>query len=144
MELKQSGDYQFCFDNTFSYQSRKVVYFEVFLTDAEGNIEDYDIGKYAQNDPKFAEKIQELGITLETFAGATNKIKGNLNKVEYYQSNLRSYENRDKAIMNANHQRVTFWSALNTIVMFLVAVVQVFTIRSLFEEHSKLGRALRK
>ena len=29
--IKGLGDYQICFDNSFSYQARKVVYFEVYL-----------------------------------------------------------------------------------------------------------------
>ncbi|CAD5227695.1 unnamed protein product [Bursaphelenchus xylophilus] len=142
--VAQEGDYQFCFDNTFSYQSRKVVYFEVFLMDEHGNVEDIDIGQFAHTDETFKKKVQELGLTLETFAESTNKIKGNLNKVEYYQSVFRSYEHRDKAIMNANHSRVTFWSVINTVVLFLVAFIQVYTIRSLFEENSKIGKALRR
>ncbi|CAD5220432.1 unnamed protein product [Bursaphelenchus okinawaensis] len=137
IQVQGQGDYQFCFDNTFSYQARKVVYFEVFLMDEHGNVEDVDVGQYGQVDEKTKEKLKDLGMTMESFAQGTNKIKGNLNRVEYYQSVLRSYEHRDKAIMNANHSRVTFWSFINTVVLFVVAVLQVYTIRSLFEENSK-------
>lgn len=31
------GDYLFCFDNTFSIQSDKRVFFELFLLDAQGH-----------------------------------------------------------------------------------------------------------
>lgn len=54
------------------------------------------------------------------------------------------YEHRDTAIMNANLSRVSFWSILTTVVLLFVAVVQVYTIRSLFEQNSKLGKALRR
>lgn len=67
IDIKSTGDYQICFDNTFSYQARKVVYFEVYMFDAEGRLEDYDIAKYAKNDPNFAQHMQNLGITLQEF-----------------------------------------------------------------------------
>lgn len=67
-----------------------------------------------------------------------------MNKVEYYQSTLRAYEARDRAIMTANNDRVLFWSVLNAAILIVVGAIQVYTIRSLFEENSKLGRALRR
>jgi len=144
IDLKGMGDYQFCFDNTFSYQARKVVYFEVYLTDAEGNIEDVDISQYAKNDAEFAKRSQEIGITLADFHASANRMKTSLNKIEYYQSTLRGYEHRDSVIMQANLNRVSFWSIANTAAMIFVAGLQVYTIRALFEENSKLGRALRR
>jgi len=144
IEIKSLGDYQICFDNTFSYQSRKVVFFEVYLTDKDGNVEDIDMSQYANNDANFAKRVEEIGITLEEFKTSTNKIKGFLNKIEFYQSTLRSYEHRDTAIMAANLYRVSFWSILTSAVLIFVAVLQVYTIRSLFEQNSKLGKALRR
>lgn len=144
IEIKSTGDYQICFDNTFSYQARKVVYFEVYMFDAEGRLEDYDIAKYAKNDPNFAQHMQNLGITLQEFHASADRIKAHLNKAEYYMALLRAYEARDRSIMDANYSRVTFWSLLNAFVLIAVGVVQVYMIRSLFEENSKIGRALRR
>jgi hypothetical protein len=138
------GDYQICFDNTFSYQVRKVVFFEVYLTDADGNVEDSDIGDLAKNDANFNKRLEDVGITLSEFKVSTTKIKSFLNKIEFYQSTLRSYENRDLAILNANLSRVTFWSILTSVVLIFVAVLQVWSIRQLFEQNSKFGRALRR
>lgn len=66
------------------------MFFEVYLTDADGNVDDADIGQYAQNDVDFAKKVEELGLTLTQFTTTTNKIKNFLNKIEFYQSTLRS------------------------------------------------------
>lgn len=66
-----------------------------------------------------------------------------MNKIEYYQSLFRVSEAKDRAILSANHDRVSFWSLLNTLVVLFVGAVQVWTIRSLFEENSKLGRLMR-
>lgn len=89
IEIKTIGDYQICFDNTFSYQARKVVFFEVYLSDADGNVDDVDVSQYAKNDADFAKRVEEIGITLAEFKGSTNKIKNHLNKIEFYQSTLR-------------------------------------------------------
>uniref|UniRef100_A0A7E4ZY89 GOLD domain-containing protein n=1 Tax=Panagrellus redivivus TaxID=6233 RepID=A0A7E4ZY89_PANRE len=143
IELKALGDYQICFDNTFSIQSKKVVFFEVFLMDADGNYDDLDLSKFAQNDVDFAQKMQEVGYTISEFHAAFNRIKASFNKIEYYQSILRAYEARDRAIMTANFDRVTFWSCLNSAVLVGVGVLQVYIIRSFFEDHSKVRQLLR-
>ncbi|KAI6176260.1 hypothetical protein M3Y97_00779200 [Aphelenchoides bicaudatus] len=125
IDIKALGDYQVCFDNTFSYQARKVVFFEVYLSDADGNIEDSDIGELAKNDSDFAKRVEEIGITLQDFKISTSKIKGFLNKIEFYQSTLRSYEHRDLAILNANFSRVSFWSMRLFLTIALIIGIQL-------------------
>uniref|UniRef100_A0A1I7Z8S5 GOLD domain-containing protein n=1 Tax=Steinernema glaseri TaxID=37863 RepID=A0A1I7Z8S5_9BILA len=144
IDIKDHGDYQLCFDNTFSYQSRKVVFFEIFLFDADGNLDDLDIAKYANEDKLLRERLESIGVTLSEFHATANRIKGSLNKIEYHQALLRAYEARDRSIMNANLERVSFWSVLNAVIMVAVGGVQVYMIRSLFEEDSKIGKILRK
>lgn len=82
----------------------------------------------------------------------------------HLQAILRAHEIRDRSVMTANLERVTFWSCTHTLVMLCVAGLQVrpyryfwsaerssdvfsfqvFLIRSLFEDNSKVGRLLRK
>lgn len=80
------GEYQLCFDNSFSYQTRKVVFFEVYhlspsfsfpsrfilydkvyLYDANGTLEEEDITKYARNDPALAKQLEQIGMTVVQF-----------------------------------------------------------------------------
>jgi len=49
----------------------------------------------------------------------------------------------DSIQMGNNKDRVDFWSIVNIALMLGVGLVQVFMIRSLFEDRSKLGRVLR-
>lgn len=37
-EVKEDGDYKFCFDNSYSHFSKKTVYFEVYL---DSDTDDY-------------------------------------------------------------------------------------------------------
>ncbi|CEF71117.1 LD30746p [Strongyloides ratti] len=142
--LKTLGDYQFCFDNTFSYQSRKVVFFEVYLLDEDGNIDDEAFEKHTSNDLNDERGLDSLGMTINQLRNSFEKIKNVLNKIEYNQALLRAYESRDRAILRTNLSRVNFWSIINTIVIIFVGCLQVFMIRSLFNENSKIGRLLKK
>ncbi|GMR48350.1 hypothetical protein PMAYCL1PPCAC_18545 [Pristionchus mayeri] len=144
VELKESGDYQVCFDNSFSYQTRKVVFFEMFLFDEKGQLDEIDIARLgAQPDGGFVKKMEELGISIESFHASAQRIKNELNKVEYHQSLMRAHEARDRAIMGANLDRVTLWSIIHTLVLIGVGLIQVWMIRSLFESNSKMGKMLR-
>uniref|UniRef100_A0A8R1I7Q7 GOLD domain-containing protein n=1 Tax=Caenorhabditis japonica TaxID=281687 RepID=A0A8R1I7Q7_CAEJA len=67
IELNQPGDYQVCFDNSFSYQSRKVVFFEIFLFDANGNLDETDLSAMARTDADLSAKMNELGVTIDEF-----------------------------------------------------------------------------
>uniref|UniRef100_A0A0N5A328 GOLD domain-containing protein n=1 Tax=Parastrongyloides trichosuri TaxID=131310 RepID=A0A0N5A328_PARTI len=144
IQIKSLGEYQLCFDNTFSYQSRKVVFFELFLLDENGDMSEEELSRMNQNDPIMKKQIEQLGMHVEQFRSSFEKIKQALNKVEYHQALLRAYESRDRAIMGANLNRVNLWSTINTVVIAFVGCLQVFMIKSLFNENSKLGRLLRK
>ncbi|KAL6739921.1 hypothetical protein Aduo_013318 [Ancylostoma duodenale] len=139
-----SGDYQVCFDNSFSYQSRKVVFFEIFLTNEKGEVDDTDLSGMAQKDAGLEKRMEEFGVTAAGSHSSAKSIKSQLNKIEYHQALLRVHEARDRAVMVANLDRLTFWSCTHTLVLIGVEALQVFMIRSLFEDSSKLGQLLRK
>ncbi|CAI4224464.1 unnamed protein product [Auanema sp. JU1783] len=144
LELQEAGDYQVCFDNSFSYQTRKVVFFEIFLFDENGNLDDIDIASLGQKTGDVQAQMEQFGVTVADFHAVSNRIKNQLNKVEYHQALMRAHEARDRAVMNANLDRVTFWSIVHTIVLLGVGSIQVYMIRSLFEDNSKLGKMLRR
>ncbi|VIO87933.1 Uncharacterized protein BM_BM4919 [Brugia malayi] len=139
--MEESGDYQLCFDNSFSYQTRKVLFFELFLLDENGS---FDETNMVEEFGPVRQEYSGLGFEMQKFQKASNNIKNLLNKIEYHQSLLRAYEARDRAIMNANFDRVTLWSVVNSIILVIVGLLQVYMIRSLFEDNSKLGQLLRR
>lgn len=97
------GDYAFCFDNSFSMQAKKHVFFEIFLLDKDGN--------FLNNYESF--KQQELFTSVVGFERITTKVKSNMNEVEKLQTQLRALESRDRSIMEANFTRVNFWTQLS-------------------------------
>lgn len=54
------------------------------------------------------------------------------------QTLLRAFEARDRNIQESNFDTVNFWSIINLVVMMLVSAVQVYLVRSLFEDKRKI------
>uniref|UniRef100_A0A915HM21 GOLD domain-containing protein n=1 Tax=Romanomermis culicivorax TaxID=13658 RepID=A0A915HM21_ROMCU len=118
---QDKADYEICFDNLFSYTPKKV-FFQIYILDAEGNIAgEPKVSEYAA----VSRLLEEIGVTANQFTEISSKIKTNMNKMEQVQVIMRAYESRDRAIMDANYDRINFWSALNLIVMLTVAAAQV-------------------
>lgn len=60
----RAGDYQLCFDNSFSYQHRKIVFFEIFLYDKDGNLDELEYGKMAFGTAP-SKELEALGMEAE-------------------------------------------------------------------------------
>ena len=60
-----------------------------------------------------------------------------------YQKAFSNFELHDRVIAENNFERVNFWSIVHMILMISVSVIQVVTIRSLFETKSVYGKFLR-
>lgn len=66
-----------------------------------------------------------------------NNVKSRLGKSVQIQTLLRAFEARDRNIQESNYDRVNFWSIVNLVVMMMVSAVQVYLVRSLFEDKRK-------
>lgn len=60
-----------------------------------------------------------------------------------YQKAFSNFEAHDRVIAENNFERVNLWSIIHMILMISVSVIQVVTIRSLFETKSAYGKLLR-
>lgn len=63
----------------------------------------------------------------------------NLDKSRNLQTVLKMYEARDRNIVEQNFDRVNFFSGLHSAVMIIVGLIQVYLIRSLFDDKSKVS-----
>lgn len=71
------------------------------------------------------------------------RIKTNLNQAETSQAILRALEARDRAVMESNQSRVTFWSIVNALAMMALGLMQVFMVKTLFNDNSAIGKVIR-
>ncbi|XP_029285437.1 transmembrane emp24 domain-containing protein 5 [Cottoperca gobio] len=120
------GDYMFCFDNTFSTVSEKLIFFELILDNMEVE-EDQDEWK------EYVHGTDMVDMKMEDIMDTINNVKARLGKSVHIQTVLRAFEARDRNIQESNFDRVNFWSVTNLIIMMMVSAVQVYLVRSLFE-----------
>ena len=53
------------------------------------------------------------------------------------QTVLRAFEARDRNLQESNYERVNIWSCTNVVVMVVVSCIQVYLLRSLFDDKKK-------
>ncbi|KAM4628795.1 transmembrane emp24 domain-containing protein 5 [Polymixia lowei] len=127
----EEGDYMFCFDNTFSAVSEKIIFFELILDNMDSDGEDPEDWK------EYVHGTDMLDMKLEDIMDTMNSVKARLGKSLQIQTVLRAFEARDRNIQESNYERVNIWSLTNLVVMVLVSGLQVYLLRSLFDDKRK-------
>ncbi|XP_030270503.1 transmembrane emp24 domain-containing protein 1b [Sparus aurata] len=133
VEPTQEGDYQICFDNSFSRFSEKMVFFEIILEGQGG-----DVG----GDEEWA-GLEEpdgslLEYKLEDIRESMDSLHKRLERSRQMQTVLRAFEARDRNLLEDNLWRVSFWSCASVLVMLCVALTQVYTVRKLFDDKRRV------
>jgi protein ERP2 len=143
---EETGEYRFCFDNSFSRFAYKLVFF-YFTTNDQFVDPHFPAASANDNQQQLYEMVKdelgELEEKLETFKDTFRAVVNNLEKAQRIQNLFKAYEMADRNLMEHNFERVNFWSFVNVFLMICVGVIQVVMIRSLFEDKSKIGRVLR-
>ncbi|XP_062413050.1 transmembrane emp24 domain-containing protein 5 [Sardina pilchardus] len=121
------GDYMICFDNTFSTVSEKIIFFELIL-DNMGSDDNADEWK------EYVHGTDMLDMKLEDIMDTINSVKARLGKSLQIQTVLRAFEARDRNLQESNYERVNVWSCTNLVIMLVVSGIQVYVLRSLFED----------
>nr|KAG5694163.1 hypothetical protein BaRGS_001490 [Batillaria attramentaria] len=135
------GEYKFCFDNSFSRMSPKVVFFEIIAEydDDEDDDEDGDDWKID------AEEVKDMvDMTMEELKGIIDRSKSNLDKSIQLQNLIKVHEARDRNIAESNFSRVNVLSAVQLFVMITVGLTQVLMIRSLFQDTGRARAGLKQ
>ncbi|XP_074835837.1 transmembrane emp24 domain-containing protein 1 [Carettochelys insculpta] len=125
IEPTEAGDYKLCFDNSFSTISEKLVFFELIFDSPQ---EDED------NWAEVVEPEEMLDMKIEDIKESIETMKTRLERSIQMQTLLRAFEARDRNLQESNLGRVNFWSAVNLGVLVVVAFLQVYLLKSLFED----------
>ncbi|TSK58139.1 Transmembrane emp24 domain-containing protein 5 [Bagarius yarrelli] len=126
----EEGDYMFCFDNTFSSVSEKIIFFELIL-------DNMDDGEDPESWKEYVQGADLLDMKLEDIMDTINSVKARLGKSLQIQTLLKAFEARDRNLQESNFERVNIWSLTNLVVMVVVSCVQVYMLRSLFDDKQK-------
>ncbi|XP_047435503.1 transmembrane emp24 domain-containing protein 1b [Mugil cephalus] len=133
VEPTVEGDYEVCFDNSFSRFSEKMVFFEIIIEGQGG-----DVG----GDDEWA-GLEEpdgslLEYKLEDIRESMDSLHRRLERSRQMQTVLRAFEARDRNLLEDNLWRVSFWSCASVLVMLCVALTQVYTVRKLFDDKRRV------
>jgi p24 family protein gamma-2 len=142
-QTDEKGEYHFCFDNSHSRFAFKQVFFFIGSNE-EFEDPSFKINSILDNPAHLNyDQLGELEDKLEKFRTSFTSVIRNLELAQRLQHILRSFDLIDSLKMENSKERVDFWSIVNIICMITVGMVQVYMIRSLFEDKSKIGRVLR-
>jgi len=114
-----TGDYQICIENSYSHLMEKIVY--IYILTFHPN----ELKQKFENEKNFNESS-----TLIT--KSTNKINLDMLEVFTHQALGRFRQSRDEYLSDANNKIVLYWSLVQSIVIVLCGVFQVYFIKKLF------------
>lgn len=114
---EKTGEYIACFSNEFSTFSHKLVYIDFQVGD-----EDPLPGLEASQEP------------LTQMESSAREIHENLNAVIDYQTHHRLRETQSRHRAEDLNERIMIWSIFVTVAIFMVALGQVFVLKSFFSE----------
>lgn len=135
VEALLTGDYRFCFDNTFSTFNSKTVFFELIVE--KDGVEENEWSD-ENNFELQPEGVYEL--TVAEISESVLKVRNHISKVRQIQDIIKSTEARDRNIAEENYFKVNTFSAFQIGVMLTVMFVQVIMVRSLFDDRSKVHK----
>lgn len=128
----EDGDYRLCFDNTFSKLAEKMVFFGVVIHSHSSA----GRGRDEWADVVFTEDMVDYEV--EDIRARMDSVHRHLETSRHAQIMLRSFEARDRYLLEDNLWRVSFWSCLNLLVMLTVAVTQIYSLRHLFHDSKRV------
>ncbi|MEE6488357.1 hypothetical protein FKM82_015211 [Ascaphus truei] len=118
-------------DGVHTSISEKLVFFELIFDSQQG---DEDPDSWAE----MVEPDELLDIKVEDIKESIESMKARLERSMQMQTVLRAFEARDRNLLEGNRDRVDFWSAINLAVLVTVAFLQVYMLKSLFDDKRKI------
>ncbi|XP_061557123.1 transmembrane emp24 domain-containing protein 1-like [Phycodurus eques] len=127
LERTDQGDYQLCFDNSFSKVKEKMLFFTLLISNPNSTAQDQGIVGNATAG-------QTLEYKLADFMTRLNALHVKIQRARVIQLMLRTFDTRDQRLQDNNLWRVGFGSCVSVIVILGVATAQVRILQSLFPE----------
>ncbi|XP_018328298.1 transmembrane emp24 domain-containing protein 5 isoform X1 [Agrilus planipennis] len=140
LEASLTGDYKFCFDNTYSSYNTKTVFFGLLLD--EDDSDSHEIVDVRRFDNLISEK--QFDFKIDDVMGPLAIVKDHLIKARRLQEIMKSFEARDRNIAEENNYKINFFSLVQILVMLSVGMVQMIMLKSLFNVDSKVQKLWKK
>eukprot|EP00794_Sanderia_malayensis_P016653 gene16653-18343_t len=127
--VTREGEYQVCLDNSFS-RAFKIVSVEFNI--AKGDVMQVFLDKFTQKQ----EKPTAKGLAKE-FKDTLQNLLSSSDVVERFETMNAAKKRRHYFLVENNLSRVNGFSFVSCVIMIAVGVLQVFIVKSLFEEGSR-------
>lgn len=129
------GLHKICFDNTFSHFSTKTIAFGIAAEyENELNWKSYE---------NYLEPEASYDVNIEDIQGITNRVRVHMSVISRLQQEFREVESRDRSVIEHNYERINFWSFVNLIIVVFVGIVQVITLKGLFDPKYAISNLLK-
>jgi protein ERP2 len=137
-----SGEYRFCFDNTYSLINEKLVFFGLTTNNEYQDPEFLNLEKY-----KYLAETDKLGGELDSkigeFKRTLDKMLVQFGEVQRIQDMYKEHERISRIVAEMTYAFVNIWSMLSISMMVVSSISQVFFFKCLFDNNSRVGRFLR-
>lgn len=133
VDIKKTGEYEICLDNTFSRLTKKTVFLDVIIEDDPG--EEKEEGGVMPH--QLANEAVVMDMKVQQIMKKLDSLGQKLQKMVSTQQFFKARESRHKHTIESNNTRVLWWSVFECSVIVGVGVLQVFVIRSLFKTRRK-------
>jgi len=137
-EAEDNGDYRICLDNKVSTWSDKTVWFEVQVEDPEDDYDDdyMDSEEWDAIKANNEDTEQMFEMKMDEIKTSVHDVRINVGKIRHFQFMLGAQMSKDTHQVDANFERINFWSVIHLLIMGLVGFTQVFMVKQLFEDKS--------
>lgn len=136
--IQELGDYKICFDNTFSFVSRKTIYFELINENEDIDYDDFESIIFSE------ETTETYEVQITEIEEKLKKIKEDVVKARHLQDLIRVTDLKDRSVAEHNFERVNYMSVIYLVVLIVAGVSQVVLLRSLFDDRSRINPLWKK
>ncbi|XP_034247611.1 transmembrane emp24 domain-containing protein 5-like [Thrips palmi] len=133
-EATEDGDYKMCWDNSISRFNSKTVFFE-FLLDQD---QDDWFKNGLEGNLDVDSVVEKYEMTVDELKQSITRVHTLLSSVRQMQDVMRAYEARDRNFIEGNFELVNRWSIIQVFIMVLVGGLQVYMVRSLFDDKNRV------
>lgn len=133
-EAAEDGDYKMCWDNSISRFNSKTVFFE-FLLDQD---QDDWFKNGVEGNVDVDQVVEKYDMTVDELKESITRVHSLLSSVRQMQDVMRAHEARDRNFIEGNFELVNRWSIIQVFIMVLVGGLQVYMVRSLFDDKNRV------
>lgn len=140
-EIDTTGEYVFCFDNTFSVMNSKMVFIYILIEHQKDEEEEEAMISVVDEDGEHQEILEWMGylsdgepyyVEVQYIATKLMRILKHVAKARHVLDMYGALKSRDSHIVSEDTFIVDVWSGMQVLLMIMTGLIQVYMIKKLF------------